>query len=90
MMPRSLSNTKLSKKTQKIGLADMWAECRKSECFLPLWGTKKSSIDLKISEYMPLNLMHPMVPLSIVEDAPNKNGGAMSKNKNMSKFAQFL
>ena len=48
---------------------------------------------------MPLNLMHPMVPLSIVEDAPNKNGGAhgfmqlgpkMSKNKNMSKFAQFL
>ena len=76
----------------------MWEECRKSECFLPLWGTKKSSIDLKISEYMPLNLMHPMVPLSIVEDAPNKNGGAhgfmqlgpkMSKNKNMSKFAQF-
>ena len=47
---------------------------------------------------MPLNLMHPMVPLSRVEDAPNQNGGAhdfmqlgakMSKNKIVSKFAQF-
>ena len=47
---------------------------------------------------MPLNLIHPMVPLSTAEDAPRKNGGThdfmqlgqkMSKNKNMSKFAQF-
>ena len=50
IMPISISNIGLSGKTQKIGLADMWAECRKSERFLHLWGTKTTSNALKFFE----------------------------------------